>query len=234
MKQYLYTLVFDADPKPVVFYVGRTNDPERRFKEHKLAVKNHEHTEYKYTWARQLEEVGLTWDLVVIDEIEDDEDSEYAWVLRFARDNQEREITFFDDLPLTNMKAGDFLTELIKIPSIQTKQDIREYRNAQAIRAITYERDGGGTGEHTLQGKKHIEEAHRIALQLAVEENNKKLNKITRTTNPMSEEEVRKQNSLLLKRELLEGCMSWAEYNQEMIRIGYPAWTETKPQLLNR
>lgn len=234
MKQYLYTLVFDADPKPVVFYVGRTNDPERRFKEHKLAVKNHEHTEYKYTWARQLEEVGLTWDLVVIDEIEDDEDSEYEWVLRFARDNQERAISFIDDLPLTNMKRGDFLTEMISIPTIQTASDIREYRNAQAVRAISYARDGGGTGQHTEQGRKHIEQAHRIAEQLAAREKHFQGKKITRTTNPMNEESVRKANSLLLKRELEEGNMLWEEYNAEMLRIGYPAWTETKPQLLKK
>jgi hypothetical protein len=50
----------------------------------------------------------------------------------------------------------------------------------------------------------------------------------------MSEEDVRKQNSLLLKRELLENSMTWDEYNQEMKRIGYEPWTETRPQLLNK
>ena len=234
MTQYLYTLVFDADPQPVVFYVGRTNDPERRLAEHRRAVKDQEHTEYKYQWCRSLESVGLVWDLVVIDEINDDEDSEYAWVLKFARDNQTKNITFFDDLPLTNMKRGDFLSEMISIPSIQTASDIREYRNAQSVRAITYERDGGGTGEHTEQGRVHIEQAHRIAEQLAAKETYAKSKKITRTSNPMSEESVRKANSLLLKRELEEGSMLWEEYNEEMTRIGYPAWTETKPQLLKK
>jgi hypothetical protein len=232
MKQYLYTLVFDADPQPVVFYVGRTNDPERRLAEHRRAVKDQEHTEYKYQWARSLAEVGLSWDLVVIDEIDDDEDSEYAWVLKFARDNQTKNISFIDGLPLTNMKAGDFLTEIISIPQIQTANDIREYRNAQAVRAISYERDGGGTGEYTAQGQVHIEEAHRIAEQLAARDLHPKSKKITRTSNPMNEESVRKANSLLLKRELDEGTMLWEEYHQEMLRIGYPAWTETRPQLL--
>jgi hypothetical protein len=230
--QYLYTLVFDAEPNPVVFYVGRTNDPERRLAEHRRAVKDLEHTEYKYAWARQLEAVGVSWDLVVIDEINDDEDSEYAWVLKFARDNQSKHISFIDDLPLTNMKRGDFLSEMISIPSIETADDIREYRNAQAVRAISYERDGGGTGLHTAQGAVHIEQAHRIAEQLAAKETYAKSKKITRTSNPMSEESVRKANSLLLKRELDEGCMLWEEYNAEMQRIGYPAWTETRPQLI--
>jgi hypothetical protein len=234
MTEYLYTLVFDADPKPVIFYVGRTNDPKRRVSEHKLAVKNLEHTEYKYSWARQLEEVGVSWDLVTICEIDDDEDSEYEWVLRFARDNQERGISFLDDLPLTNMKRGDFLSEMISIKSIQTAQDIREYRNAQAVRAISYQRDGGGTGEHTEQGRIHIEQAHRIAEQLAARDKHFQGKKITRTSNPMNEESVRKANSLLLKRELDEGTMLWEEYHKEMLRIGYPAWTETKPQLLNK
>lgn len=230
--QYLYTLVFDADPKPVIFYVGRTNDPERRLAEHRRAVKDQEHTEYKYQWCRSLEAIDLNWDLVTICEIDDDENSEYEWVLRFARDNQERGISFLDDLPLTNMKRGDFLSEMIAIPQIQTAQDIREYRNAQAVRAITYERDGGGTGEHTEQGLVHIEQAHRIAEQLAAREKHFQGKKITRTSNPMNEESVRKANSLLLKRELEEGCILWEEYNAEMQRIGYPAWTETKPQYL--
>lgn len=230
MKHYLYTLVFDAEPEPVVFYVGHTNDPDRRRREHIQAVKNHENTEYKYQWCRSLAEVGLSWDLVVIDEIADDEDSEYAWVLKFARHNQSLGIKFIDDLPLTNMRAGDFLTEILAIPEIKTADDIREYRNAKSIRAISYERDGGGTGEYTEQGVKHIEEAHRIALQLSLEETNKKLNKTKRTSTQMTEEEVRKQNSLLLKRELLEKSLTWDEYNAEMQRIGYPEWTETKPQ----
>lgn len=232
MKHYLYTLVFDADPQPVVFYVGHTNDPKRRLQDHRGAVKNLKHTEYKYQFARSLEAVGISWDLVVIDEIDDDEDSEYAWVLKFARDNQNKNISFIDDLPLTNMKAGDFLSEMIKMQSIQTAEDIKNYRNQRAVRDISYLRDGGGTGEYTQQGAKHIEMAHQIAFDLAFEENNKKVTKITKTSNPMNEETVRKQNNALLKRELEEGCIAWAEYNAEMQRIGYPEWTETKPQYI--
>ena len=236
-KTTLYTLAFDAAEGPVVFYVGHTNNIKRRRAEHLNNPFNPNHLEYntyKYRWCRDLDALDIPYVLTPAHEIEDDEDSEYAWILKIARFNLEQGISFIDGYPLTNMKAGDFLTELIAIPEIKTAEDIREYRNAKAVREIMYARDGGGTGEYTAQGAKHIEEAHQIAEQLAAKERYAKSKKITRTSNPMSEESVRKANSLLLKRELEEGCMIWEEYNREMIRIGYPAWTETKPQLANK
>jgi hypothetical protein len=135
MKHYLYTLVFDAEPKPVVFYVGRTIDPKRREAEHRYAVKDLTNQEYKYQWCRELEAIGLTWNLIVIGEIEDDNESEYAWVLKFARDNRELGIEFIDGLALTNMKRGDFFEEMIANSAIQTKQDIIEFRNAKIAAA---------------------------------------------------------------------------------------------------
>jgi hypothetical protein len=131
MKNYLYALVFDADPKPVVFYVGRTNAPKRREAEHRYAVKDLTNQEYKYQWCRELEAVGLTWSLIVISEIENDEESEYAWVLKFARDNRDNGIEFIDNLPLTNMKRGDFFEEMMRDPNIQTRQDIINFRDAK-------------------------------------------------------------------------------------------------------
>lgn len=235
--QTLYTLAFLAGDEPVVFYVGHTNDVERRRGEHTRNPLNPKHAEYdtyKYRWCRDLISAGIEYTLTPILEIDSDDDSEYEWILKFARDNEQRGIEFYDGYPLTNMKAGDFLTEILAIPEINTAEDIREYRNAKAIRAISYERDGGGTGEYTEQGAKHIEEAHRIAEVLAAREQYAKSKKITKTSNPMNEIEVRKQNSLLLKRELEEGCMLWEEYNAEMQRIGYPAWTETRPQLAKK
>jgi hypothetical protein len=236
-KTTLYTLAFDAAEGPVVFYVGHTNNIQRRRAEHVNNAFNKNHPEYdtyKYRWCRELDALDIPYVLTPAHEIEDDEDSEYAWILKIARFNLEQGINFIDGYPLTNMKAGDFLTELIAIPEITTAEDIREYRNAKAVREIMYARDGGGTGEHTLQGAVHINEAHQIAEQLAAKERYAKSKKITRTTNPMNEESVRKANSLLLKRELEEGSMLWEEYNAEMTRIGYPAWTETRPQLLNK
>jgi hypothetical protein len=139
---YLYALTFDASPRPVVFYVGHTNNPKRRETEHRASAKDLSNTEYKYQWCRQLEAVDVAWDFVVIGEIEDDEDAEYEWVLKFARDNHSKGITFIDDLPLTNMKAGDFLGEILDRTDIRTKQDIKKYRTErEQARKISYERD---------------------------------------------------------------------------------------------
>jgi hypothetical protein len=135
MKHYLYTLVFDAEPNPVVFYVGRSIDPKRREAEHRYAVKDLTNQEYKYQFCRELEAVGLTWSLVVIDKIEDDNESEYAWVIKFARDNRDKGIEFIDNLPLTNMKRGDFFEEMIANPAIQTRQDIINFRDAKEAAA---------------------------------------------------------------------------------------------------
>jgi len=138
---YLYALTFDANPQPVVFYVGHTNNPKRRETEHRAAVRDTANTEYKYQWCRQLEAVGVKWDFVVLGEIEDDEDAEYEWVLKFARDNKSKDIAFIDDLPLTNMKAGDFLHEILDRPEIRTKKQIKQYREERKQRATDYERD---------------------------------------------------------------------------------------------
>ena len=142
MKHYLYTLVFDADPQPVVFYVGRSIDPKRREAEHRYAVKDLTNQEYKYQWCRELEAVGVSWSLVVISEIDNDEDSEYEWVLKFARKNRELGIDFIDNLPLTNMKRGDFYDEMIAEKSIQTASDIKEYRlqRIEAAKAVKFKK----------------------------------------------------------------------------------------------
>jgi hypothetical protein len=127
-KHFLYTLVFDCDPEPVVFYVGHTKDPKRREAEHRIAARDVRNTEYKYQWCRELAAVDTAWDFVVVGEIEDDEDSEYAWILKFARRNQDLGLSFIDGLPLTNMKAGDFLDEILADRTIRTADDIKAYR----------------------------------------------------------------------------------------------------------
>jgi putative ubiquitin-RnfH superfamily antitoxin RatB of RatAB toxin-antitoxin module len=101
--------------------------------------------------------LGIGWNFIVITEIEDDEDSEYEWILKFARKNKELGITFFDDLPLTNMKAGDFLTEIINDRSINTRDEIKLYRQIYELSktAVTYEREGV---EPTAQAQAVIDE----------------------------------------------------------------------------
>jgi len=151
---YLYALTFDASPRPVVFYVGHTNNPKRRETEHRASAKDLSNTEYKYQWCRQLEAVDVAWDFVVIGEIEDDEDAEYEWVLKFARDNHSKGITFIDDLPLTNMKAGDFLAEILDRTDIRTKQDIKQYRKErEQARKVNYEREQSDNFVDTERGE---------------------------------------------------------------------------------
>jgi hypothetical protein len=142
MKHYLYTLVFDAEPQPVVFYVGRTIDPKRREAEHRYAVKDLSNQEYKYQFCRELAAVGINWHMAVVSEIENDEDSEYEWVLKFARHNRKNDIEFIEGLPLTNMRRGDFYEEMIAEKSIQTAADIREYRlqRIEAAKAVKFKK----------------------------------------------------------------------------------------------
>ena len=128
----LYGLCFMIGDEPVIFYVGHTNNVERRRSEHRNNPFNPNHAEYmthKYQWCRALRDMGMDYDLVVIvDDIGTDEDSEYAWIIKIARDNEDKGRTFYDDLPLTNMKAGDFLSEILADRSISTASDIKDYR----------------------------------------------------------------------------------------------------------
>jgi hypothetical protein len=153
-KHYLYVLAFDADPQPVVFYVGHTNNPKRRRTEHRSSAKDTANTEYKYRWCRQLESIGVPWDFIVIGSIEDDEDAEYEWILKFARDNQSKNIKFIDDLPLTNMKAGDFLGEILNRRDINTAGEIKQYRQQQAnLKTINYTRTDTGITPAPISAK---------------------------------------------------------------------------------
>ena len=239
MTHAVYGLAFVIEDQPIIFYVGHTNNVERRTREHTNNPFNPNHNEYdtmKYRWCRQLHDMQISYDLFVIrEDPEEDEDSEYAVILDVARDHLERGITFFDELPLTNMKAGDFITEMLDA-GVRGSKGVEIFKKIKQVTkiAVTYQRDGGGTGVATKQGAIHIAQAHQIAEEYAARDEYAKSKKLTRTTNPMNEESVRKANSLLLKRELEEGCMLWEEYNAEMTRIGYPEWTETRPQLANK
>ena len=146
MKHSLYTLSFDAPEGTIVFYVGCTNNPARREREHKTNPFNENHAEYqtyKYQFCRKLALKENTYKLdVIIDDIGSDEDSEYEWVLNFARHNTAQGFEFINGYPLTNMKAGDFLSEIINRPEVRTASDIKKYKadKIAAARSISYSR----------------------------------------------------------------------------------------------
>lgn len=132
----IYTLSFlnPPDDEPVVFYVGRTNDPTRRIGEHRSKSLHLDDQTYKYQIIRKLDENNIPWELTVIAEnINDEAESEYEYVLLFARHNYQMDITFINGYPLANMKAGDILTEIIDDPSIVTNTDIKRYRAQKKI-----------------------------------------------------------------------------------------------------
>lgn len=141
----VYVLQIAVDD-PIVFYVGCTNDINRRAREHELNSHNPEHPEYytyKYQTIRDIEAAGLTWEMQVeVLSAEIDEDSEYWWVLTKARENQAKNIKFIDDLPLTNMKAGDFLHEMLQDKSICSVQDVQAFTERRRQQRVQdYQRD---------------------------------------------------------------------------------------------
>ena len=144
----LYALYFQAGDEDIVFYIGHSNDISRRKGEHAANAVNENHPEYntyKYRWIRQLTASGIDWNIrVVVENIEADKDTEYEWILKQARYNQQRGYEFFDGYPLCNMKAGDFLEEILHKKEISTASEIGAYRKQQAAarRAVSYERDG--------------------------------------------------------------------------------------------
>jgi len=143
MAHSLYILSFGHGEDTAVFYVGCTNDVKRREAEHRNNPFNENHNEYntfKYQFIRQLKEIGLDFTFTTLHEIEEDADSEYEWVLQFARANQAAGRTFIDGHPLTNMKAGDFLSEILNRPEVRTRSDIQTYREARANRVSSLER----------------------------------------------------------------------------------------------
>jgi len=132
MRKSVYVLIADnnSNQDPYVFYVGCTNDVKEREAAHRRAAfdpKHREYNTYKYQWVRQLALEGYDFTFQVVEEncVSDDAD-EYSYVLRCAEINCFAGISFFDGLPLTNMKAGDFLNEMLQ-RNIRTPKDIRTF-----------------------------------------------------------------------------------------------------------
>jgi hypothetical protein len=147
----VYALFFTIGDKRIYFYVGRSNDVTRREAEHRRAAKNLNETTDKYRWIRQLEASGIEWHLeTVCLLVEDEADSEYEWVLRIARNNLHDGITFFDGLPLTNLRRGDFLEEMLRDTTVNTAAQVKQWlkqreeaaadTKAAMRRAVAYER----------------------------------------------------------------------------------------------
>ena len=239
----LYTLAFLADDEPVVFYVGHTNDIERRRREHYKNPLNPEHAEYdtyKYRWCRDLLAAGIEYTLTPIHEIETDDESEYEWILKFARDNQRRGISFYDGYPLTNMKRGDFLEEMIKETGVVTALQIRHWKasRAKSQGGYGYEEDLGNA-EQSDVAIELIDMLKKQGHDLRVEAYKEEVKKLKKSikeremlASPERKELIKQQVVDLLKRELLEKTITWYEYDAEIKRMGgYPEWTETPPQL---
>lgn len=164
MSKSIYGLTFNLDSGPVIFYIGCTDNVKRRTGEHNNNPFNPKHAEYmtyKYQWCRHLRNSGIDYRLeVLVDGIDtDDENSEYEWVLKFARYNQDRGIHFIDNQPLTNMKAGDFFEEMMSDKNINTAKEISAYRQRkiqqqQQQREINYQRDNTfGDQSNSMFGK---------------------------------------------------------------------------------
>ena len=243
----LYTLFFETEPdNAIVFYVGHTNDVDRRWNEHITNAFNENHQEYqtyKYRWIRSLRDVGIECQMDVLHEIDTDDDTEYEWILKLARMNERLGIEFYDGYPLTNMKAGDLLTELIACKYVTSKEDITKYRQAKK-HTVTYTKsDGTEAQSYTTKGAAIIADLHRQADASRAERHRQTIKQIARAAqqkidlqDPGRLHKLKQQTRDLLYADLLAGCIAWQEYNQMMYDIhgGYEAWTETPPQLLMR
>lgn len=221
----LYVLAFDADDEPIVFYVGHTTDIERRRQEHMANPLNPNHSEYntyKYQWARSLIEMGIEYKLIPLHKIETSDDTEYEWILKFARRNAEANISFYDGYPLTNMKAGDFLSEILNKQEITTAAEITNYRKQ---RSISYLRDG--TGELTPIGKKIVAELQIYAEKIRQENAEKESKKLKRENAQLIQlQDVNRRSRIvretmqLLNKELENGGISQEEYDLAVKEIG--------------
>lgn len=160
---HIYGLQFMAGNEPVIFYVGHTNDLDRRSQEHQTNSQNPNHAEYnteKYRWCRSLREQGLQFELVPLQLfVSADEDSEYEWILKQARQNISAGISFYDGSPLCNMKGGDFIWEMMADRNIRTAKDIKVFRQKKykiEQERRSYLREFAGTSEPTAQAQKII------------------------------------------------------------------------------
>jgi predicted GIY-YIG superfamily endonuclease len=158
MKKSVYLLTYqDARDETIVFYVGCTNHAARRRAEHRRNSLDQQHPEYntyKYQWIRQLDQHHTEFQLEVIaQDVVEDRNSEYEYVLKFARYNQLLGRGFYEDMPLTNMRAGDFLSEMMRDSSVTTATEIGAWRQSRAkgSRVTAYDRAQQGSAQGQQQ-----------------------------------------------------------------------------------
>ena len=209
---HIYGLQFVANDEPIIFYVGHTNDLERRSDEHKRNSQNPEHAEYlteKYQWCRSLREQGLEFELVPLQLFaETDEDSEYEWILRQARANILAGISFYAGSPLCNMKGGDFIWEMMADKTIKTAKDIKTYRQEKykiETERRSYIREFAGNAEPTAQAKKVIdwllqdaERRSKLADVAAKRQQDREGKYNTMLTDPERQERIRQETERMM------------------------------------
>lgn len=140
MKHFIYTLSYDMGTDEHFFYVGHTDNPDRRYAEHlrdAFAVNGKSYDTLKYKWVRHLALIGVEWHMKIAEIMtgEYDQDGEYEWILKAARENKKNGLFFFG-YPLTNMKAGDFTSEILDRDIIRSRVHIKQYREIKERRAL--------------------------------------------------------------------------------------------------
>lgn len=105
-----------------IFYIGRTNDPERRKREHQYAVKKDKHTVYQT--IRLIEKNKLKWDLFVVKAVQDYQSEEKDYIIKVILEDQfskkpkklVKSLYKLDNIVFTNVlsneKLGDSSPEL--------------------------------------------------------------------------------------------------------------------------
>ena len=127
MSRSIYGLFYHDDSAPPTkhyFYVGRSIDVFRRFKQHNYAKKSGH--EDKYELIRELEAKGVAWDVEVLREIPDGEyppDNERWFVIKLTREGHS----------LMNMRYGSVehrqeLAEQVGSPHIRDVSDVQQDR----------------------------------------------------------------------------------------------------------
>ena len=140
MTHFIYTLSYDMGTDEHFFYVGHTDNPDRRYAEHlrdAFAVNGKSYNTLKYRWIRHLASIGIEYHMKIAEIMtgEYDQDGEYEWILKAARENKKNQLFFFG-FPLTNMKAGDFTSEILDRDIIRSRVQIKKYREIKERQAL--------------------------------------------------------------------------------------------------